>query len=107
MWDFILKYWLEAVFGLAVAGLSFLYRKLSGRVKRFEAIGNGVQALLRDRIIQAYNNYQEKGFCPIYARDNVEKMYQEYHALGGNGTITELVERINELPTELKEDHHE
>ena len=102
MWDFVLKYWIEFAFGLAVAGLSLLYRKLSGRVKRFEAIGNGVQALLRDRIIQAYNNYQDKGFCPIYARDNVEKMYQEYHALGGNGMITELVERIKELPTEPK-----
>lgn len=102
MWDFVLKYWIEFAFGLAVAGLSFLYHKLSGRVKRFEAIGNGVQALLRDRIIQAYNNYQDKEFCPIYARDNVEKMYQEYHALGGNGMITELVERIKELPTEPK-----
>ena len=102
MWDFVLKYWIEFAFGLAVAGLSLLYRELSGRVKRFEAIGNGVQALLRDRIIQAYNNYQDKGFCPIYARDNVEKMYQEYHALGGNGMITELVERIKELPTEPK-----
>lgn len=102
MLEFIAQYWIEWLFGVIALILSLVYRKLSARVKRFEAIGNGVQALLRDRIIQAYNHYQEKGCCPIYARDNVEKMYQEYHALGGNGTITELVERINELPTEPK-----
>ena len=62
--------------------------------------------LLRDRIIQAYNHYTEKGYCPIYSRENIEKMYTEYNHLGGNGTVTELVDRIRELPTERKEEEN-
>ena len=62
----------------------------------------GSRPLLRDRIIQAYNHYTEKGYCPIYGLENVEEMYRQYHALGGNGTITELVERVKELPTQPK-----
>ena len=65
-------------------------------------MGRGVQALLRDRIIQAYNHYTDKGYCPIYGLENVESMYRQYHALGGNGAITELVDRLKELPTERK-----
>ena len=65
-----------------------------------DAVALGVQALLRDRIIQAYNHYQEKGCCPIYGMENVLAMYKQYHNLGGNGAITELVEKLKELPTE-------
>lgn len=79
-------------------------RRLAEQKQREDAVGFGVQALLRDRIIQAYNHYTEKGYCPIYGLENVEEMYRQYHALGGNGTITELVERVKELPTQPKGD---
>lgn len=100
MLDFILKYWLEFLFGGMLTGLSLLYQRLSRRVKRQDAIGLGVQALLRDRIIQIYNHYAEAGYLPIYARENIEALYKQYHALGGNGTITELIEKLHDLPTE-------
>ena len=100
MGEFILKNWVEALFGVIAAALSVCYRKLLSRVKKQDAVGMGVQALLRDRIIQAYNHYMNKGYCPIYGLENVEEMYKQYHALGGNGTITELCERLKELPSE-------
>lgn len=98
--EFIVKYWLEVLFGLIMAGLTLAYRKLAARVRRQEAVELGIQALLRDRMIRAYNHYTEKGYCPIYARENVEELYQRYHDLGGNGTITGLVDKLRELPTE-------
>lgn len=108
MLDFVLKYWLEVVFAAIVAVTTAGYKKLSTRLKsqveKQDAVGLGVQALLRDRIIQAYNHYHEKGYCPIYALENVQSMYTQYHALGGNGTITELVERMKEMPSEPPEE---
>lgn len=68
--------------------------------KKSEAVEDGVLALLRDRIIERYNHYMEQGYIPIYGMDNVNKMYKAYHDLGGNGTITKLVEELDELPTE-------
>ena len=34
------------------------------------------------------------------ARDDLEKMYQAYHGLNGNGVVTELRNRFLELPIE-------
>lgn len=62
---------------------------------------NSEQAMLRYRIIQTYNHYcKEKKFMPIYARESLDHMYQEYHNLGGNGVIEDLVKKLYELPTE-------
>lgn len=101
--EWIARYWLEALFGVIVALLTFLYRRLAKRIKRLSAVEMGVQALLRDRIVQTYNHYHEKEFCPIYARENVEALYQQYKDLGGNGTVTTLVNRLKELPTSKEE----
>ena len=108
--DFIVKYWLEVAFGLIVACLTALYRKLSKQMKeqkaKQEAMDAGVRALLRDRIVGAYNHYAvDRGYCPIYAKENVNQMYEAYHTLGGNGTVTKLKEQIDELPTEPGTDH--
>ena len=102
MWEFILKYWLEVIFAAVVGLLSIGYQRLGSKVKHSRedqnAVKNGILALLRDRIIQAYNHYMEKGYIPIYGIENVEAMYTEYHNLGGNGTVTGLVEELRRLP---------
>ena len=100
MKEFILKYWLEAVFGIVITIFGAGYGKLNRKIQEQEAIKLGIQALLRDRIIQQYNHYHDKGFCPIYALENVDAMYLQYHNLGGNGTVTKLVEKLREMPTE-------
>lgn len=69
-----------------------------------KAVDNGVLALLRDRIIERYNHYMEQGYIPIYGLENVLSMYEAYHALGGNGTVTKLIEVLRELSTEPPEE---
>jgi hypothetical protein len=49
--------------------------------------------------------FEDDGSCgslhlPIYALESVLTMYEEYHNLGGNGTITQLVDELKELPKE-------
>lgn len=60
----------------------------------------GVQALLRAQMIDDYNRYSEKGYAPIYARENFENCWAQYHALGVNGVMDNLHEKFLELPTE-------
>lgn len=100
--EWITKYWIQWLFGILTAGIAAVYRKITTKSREQEAIKLGVQALLRDRIVQSYNHYTEKGYCPIYAMENVEELYEQYHALGGNGTVTELVERLKDMPTEKR-----
>jgi len=106
--EWLAQYWLDILFGFLIFLVTGGYKKLSARQKegaaRQEAIETGIQALLRDRIIQVYNHYANKGFCPIYARDDAEALFKQYTALGGNGTIKELLDKLSEMPTEpLKE----
>lgn len=99
--------WVEWLFVIASALFGFGYRKLSKRInnesKKNKALHDGMQALLRDRIIGAYNHYQDKKFCPIYAKENVKRMYDAYHDLGGNDVATGLKDKLMLMPEEPEE----
>ena len=89
----VLSYWSEALVVAISTAVIVLFKK-------YKATQNGVQALLRNEIISNYNKHMEKGYMPIYERENMEKMYKEYRNLGGNGVAVELMEKLNRLPTE-------
>lgn len=98
--DFVIRYFVEILCGVLVGVLSYFMKRVLGKIKRLELVEGGMQALLRDRIIQIYNHCMDRGFCPIYERENAEKLYTQYHALGGNGTVTDLMTKLKALPTE-------
>lgn len=87
-----------------VAVAVYVHAKFKGARKEHEATQKGVKALLRDRIIQMYNYYSSKKAMPIYARENVQSLLAEYKALGGNGTLDGLVQRLMLLPTDSSYD---
>ena len=101
MWDIITNYWLQWLCGLGAAGLTAAVRRLWARQKkadrRQQATERGIRALLRDRIVQAYYHYSERGWITLHGLENVEALYREYHALGGNGPVTKLVEDLRAL----------
>ena len=91
MWDFIIQYWAEWAFGLlgtAVIAVAIKYK----------ALLDGVLAILHDRIYQACQHYIQQGYIDMAGLKNLEYLYRSYHALGGNGTGTELFNRAKALP---------
>ncbi len=106
MIELIKKFWMEWAMGLIATACALGYRRLVRRMNRTntegEALKQGMRALLRDRIIQGYNYYMDKKCWPIYARDTILDMFRQYTALGGNGTVTDLLEELKELPTEKR-----
>lgn len=87
---------LNLILGGVVSYIFALYRQ---KKKENDALKAGLQALLRDRIIQAYNHYvQDKGWIPIYAKESIDACYRSYEALGENGVINDLMKQLNELP---------
>lgn len=90
--DMVVKWSVPFILGGVVAWLG-----RQGSV--LKAFRNGLQALLRDRIIQAFNYHTSKGYCRVHELENVVALYTQYKALGGNGTICKLVDRIKALPT--------
>ena len=84
--------------------VAVLISKVVTGFKRMEALETGVQAILRDRLYQAYNHFIELGYAPLYARENFENMYQQYHNLGKNGVMDDIHTRFFELPSEPHEE---
>lgn len=67
--------------------------------KQNKATQLGVQALLRDRLLQAFRHYIEKGWADYDDRTNLENMYVNYEALGPNSVMETLYNEFNELPS--------
>lgn len=61
----------------------------------------GVQALLRDRLLQAFKIYLQQGYADYSDRDNVRNMYEQYEALGPNSVMSDLYSQFTELPMQL------
>lgn len=116
--QYISAHWVEWLFVAISALMGFGYQQMARRMKeekekseaereeerqKRSALQDGIQALLRDRIIQAYNHYQDKEHCPIYGKENVKRMYDAYHALGGNDVATELKDKLMKMPEEPAE----
>ena len=62
------------------------------------AIAEGVKALLRDRLLQGYKHYIEKGWADMDDRANMENVWRQYHDLGGNGDMNDLRRTFRRLP---------
>lgn len=102
MLNFVLTYWAEFGFGLLSALAAAGYRKINKRLKEQEAMKEGVLSILHDRIFQAASCYISRGHITIAELGNVRYLYESYHALGGNGTGTELYHRMKKL--EIREE---
>ena len=86
--------------GLLITILTAVWNKIKVNEKKTESVQLGVQALLRDRLYSTYLKYAEKGYAPIYARENFENMYNQYHTLGANGVMDDIYRKFMALPLE-------
>lgn len=86
----------------------YFFKKIKAIEDRNEAIALGVQALLRDKLLEKYDKYHEgKGYAPIYAKDNFDNMYQQYHKLGENGVMDEKHIEFMHLPDRRLENENQ
>ena len=97
-----------ALIGIVIAFL--IQKPLEKRVKTAEdnqatqksqqkAIMLGVQALLRDRLLQAFGFYLARGWIGADDRANIDNMYVQYEALGENNVISDIYNQVRALPT--------
>lgn len=100
--DWIVKYWVEFLFGIVAAALGIAYKKLAKKVKdtkaKDDAIAEGVKYLLMFQLRERGEQYLRDGYCSTEQKHEYEKVYGAYHALGGNDTITALKEKVLRLP---------
>lgn len=102
-----MKYWIEMFFAFVISGVAFGYKEINKRMQENDckqaAIEKGIEALLRDRLIQLCSDTIKKKSCSVDTLDDIKALYEQYHILGGNGTVTGLFDRVKKLPIEQKE----
>lgn len=102
--SYIQGHWVQWLFAGISAALALAYRSIAKRLeeeqKKNKAIADGVQSLLRESIVENYNRYSDKGFCPIYAKESIKRVYQAYSNLGGNDVAHELYQKILRMSEE-------
>lgn len=77
--------------------LGYVVWLLQQQKKDRDANSKGTMLLLRVQLIEYHSKYMKEREIPSYAYDNFSEMYDAYHALGGNGTITKMYKEIQEL----------
>ncbi len=78
-----------------IAGLLAFIRL---QLKQNRAVKDGLQAILRDRLMHVFRKCQAHGFADSDDRQNFENMYLQYHALGGNGVMDDIRQKFFALP---------
>ena len=99
----IQEYWIEWLFGIIAACLIGAYRSLQKRVNKeiieHTAVKNGMRSFLRRQIIADCEDAIIKGYATTRLKDSIDDMYESYHALGGNGVVTQLKNQVMNLPS--------
>ena len=109
MTEFIIKYWLEALFAGILAIMGFIVKKIKKNQeeqkskqeeqdRKNKAIERGVQALLRNELIRRFREYETKGEISMLDKENMDHMFAEYFNLGGNGLMKEIYNEYLEIP---------
>ncbi len=103
MKEFIVRYWLEVLFGasLTVLGGGFAY--LRSRIGRLHQIERGILALLHDRMYGECSRLLWLGTASAEDKHNLEYLYTPYKLLGGNGTAEAMYKQCLQLPLPRKE----
>ena len=92
--------WISFLGGPSVVSiLAWFYHIIRKQSAQYAALKMGLQAMLRAQMINDYNYWSEKGYAPVYARQNFENLWEQYHALGANGVMNDIHEKFLDLPT--------
>ena len=98
----------QVVIWAVVGILGWVVGRLTGQALRDQterdALYDGVRALLRSEIMRTHHQAMRNGFAGTVDKEVLQRSYDAYHALGGNGIATALYEEMMALPTKDVQD---
>lgn len=87
---------------LCILGIPSLLASLFAFIKAQNNVNKamklGLQAILRDRLLQSYRYFSQKGYAGPDDRTNFMNMYKQYHSLGANGVMDDIHDKFLALP---------
>lgn len=67
--------------------------------EEYELFKTALRALLRSELMRTHHHAVRVGHASTMDKEVMERTYQSYHMLGGNGIATNLYEEMMALPT--------
>ena len=77
--------------------MGYIVWLLKQQKKDRDANSKGTMLLLRVQLIEYHAKWMEREYITKHGLENFIEMYDAYHALGGNGMVTHLLEEVKEL----------
>ena len=96
--EIILKAVLTIVSFSITGLLGFMIARLKDYKKRDKNQEEALKCLLRSNITSKYYVYTELKAIPLYEKENIDYMFEQYDKMGGNSYVEGLVKEINRLP---------
>ena len=96
--EIILKAVLTIVSFSVTGLLGFMVARLKDYKKRDKNQEEALKCLLRSNITSKYYVYTELKEIPLYEKENIDYMFEQYDKMGGNSYVEGLVKEINALP---------
>ncbi len=79
-------------------------RQTQAQDDRQKAMEQGMRALMKGELVAIHERFVQAGRpMPVEIKDEADQVYDAYHALGGNGTGTELHRQI--MVANVSDDH--
>jgi hypothetical protein len=85
-----------AVFGIMLSGRRAEKEKAE---EENELVKSALRALLRSELMRTHHQAVRDGYASTVEKEVMERTYQSYHQLGGNGIATNLHDEMMALPT--------
>lgn len=104
MFDFIIKYWIEFLFGIIVVVITTMYKTLLKNVKENKALKDGMKGILHNDIIYRCKKLLIIGYVTLDDLEELEYLFKPYEELGGNGTAKKMMDRVYMLPIKKEEE---
>lgn len=79
--------------------LGYLISLIKSYKNKDKQQNEALKCLLRSNITSKYYIYSEMKQIPIYEKENINYMYEQYVKMNGNSYVQQIVEEINKLPT--------
>lgn len=78
--------------------VGFLWNKERGRAKKAKDTECGIRALLKIELRRIHERGQVEHKISYADEASAEEIYSTYHALGGNGQGTSMIQDLRKLP---------
>ena len=98
MLEFIIKYWIEFIFGAVMTLLTFLIKQVKKYKKSLDDTSKGVIVLLKTEIIEKYDILSKQEAITIDEKQSILSIYNVYKKLECCTVIDELIANLDSIP---------